>query len=117
MLESLGYIGIATNLLGMQIADARDSSFSLRTDERAGRLFVERGGREGVNAMGWQVADGDALAQLATRLSNAGHPVRPGTRSEAAQRLIVRLILGRSCMGMSVFLNGKGQRSRHQATP
>lgn len=110
MLQSLGYIGVATTqidawatfsakLLGMQIADARDSGFSLRTDERAGRLFVERGERDGVNAMGWQVADGDALAQLATRLSNAGHVVTPGTRSEAERRRVAGLIIAHDPVG------------------
>ncbi len=110
MLESLGYIGIATrqidawatfatHLLGMQMADARDGGFSLRTDERAGRLFVERGERDGVNAMGWQVVNGDVLVQVATRLSNAGHPVRPGTRGEAEQRRVADLIIAHDPAG------------------
>jgi len=110
MLQSLGYIGIATtqtdmwatfaaNLLGMQIADARAGGFSLRTDERAGRLFVERGERDGVSAMGWEVADGEALAQLATRLSNAGHAVTPGTWSEAERRRVADLIIAHDPAG------------------
>ncbi len=110
MLESLGYIGVATRqidawgtfatqLLGMQIADVRDGSFSLRTDECAGRLFVERGERDGVNTMGWQVADGDALVQVGTRLSNAGHAVTPGTRSEAEQRRVADLIIAHDPAG------------------
>lgn len=94
MLQSLGYIGIttarvdawagfATDLLGMQLTDRRARGFALRTDDRAGRLFVESGACEGVSATGWEVADGDALARLAARLSDAGHPVIPGTSFEA----------------------------------
>lgn len=110
MLQSLGYIGVttaqadawagfATGLLGMQLADRGAGGFALRTDDRAGRLFVERGEHERVSAMGWEVADGDALARLAARLSDAGHPVAPGTPAEAERRRVAALIVAHDPAG------------------
>lgn len=110
MLQSLGYIGVvtaqadawarfATKLLGMQVSDSGTQGFALRTDNRAGRLFVEPGTREGVSAMGWEVADGDALAQLATRLADAGHPVTPGTALEAERRRVRELVIAHDPAG------------------
>lgn len=110
MLESLGYIGIttasadawtafATAKLGMQLGDRSAQGFSLRTDERAGRLFVETGRHERVSAMGWEVADGDALARLAGRLCDAGHPVTPGTPIEAEQRRVEALLIAHDPAG------------------
>lgn len=104
MLKSLGYVAVttaqpdawadfATTLLGMQQTDLDGRGFALRTDERAARMFVEAGVREGVSAMGWEVADGAALARLATRLSDAGHRVVPGTPIEAEQRRVAALVI------------------------
>lgn len=118
LLQSLGYIGVSTaqadawadfstGLLGMQVADRNGSGFALRTDGRAGRLFVEKGAREGVSATGWEVADAAALAQLAAQLSDAGHPVRPGTRIEAEQRRVAALIIGEDPAGNRIeFFHG-----------
>jgi 2,3-dihydroxybiphenyl 1,2-dioxygenase len=110
MLQSLGYIAVttaksdawvafSTGLLGMQIADRGRDGFALRTDGRAGRLFIETGDREAVSAMGWEVADADALARLATRLADAGHPARPGTASEAEQRRVQAMIVAHDPAG------------------
>ena len=123
MLQSLGYIGIttaqpdswgdfATSLLGMQIADRTDRTFALRTDTRAGRLFVESGGQEKVSAMGWEVADADALAHLATRLANAGHPVTTGTAIQAEQRRVRDLVITRDPAGNRLeFFHGAAMAS------
>jgi 2,3-dihydroxybiphenyl 1,2-dioxygenase len=103
-LQSLGYIVIATDkvddwadfstrLLGMEMTDRGSNGFALRTDERAGRLFVDHGTRDCVSAMGWEVADADALARLAARLADAGHVVRPGTAIEAERRRVAELIV------------------------
>ncbi|MBA16898.1 MAG: biphenyl 2,3-dioxygenase [Sphingomonas sp.] len=99
MLQSLGYVMVATargddwadfasGLLGMQVAERSASGFDLRTDDRAARLLVERDAAEAVTAMGWEVADADALAALAARLSNAGHRVEQGTSGEAERRRV-----------------------------
>ena len=110
LLQSLGYIGVttaqadawadfSTGLLGMQVADRAANGFAMRTDDRAGRLFVEHGAQERVSAMGWEVADADALARLAARLSDAGHPVRPGTPLEAEQRRVAALLVAHDPAG------------------
>lgn len=110
LLQSLGYVAVATaeadswasfatGLLGMQLADRGASGFALRTDERAGRLFVEKGAGERVAAMGWEVADADALARLATRLADAGHAVRSGTAVEAEQRRVAALVIAEDPAG------------------
>lgn len=109
-LQSLGYIGVTTahdeawaefagSLLGMQVVDRSSAGFALRTDARAGRVFAEWGGGEGVSAMGWEVADGAALARLAVRLSDAGHPVRPGTTLEAERHRVAELIVAHDPVG------------------
>lgn len=110
LLRSLGYIVVATRnetawmdfatgLLGMQAADRDARGFALRTDARAGRLFVERGGTEQVRAMGWEVADADALDALAARLTNAGHGARAGTGLEAEQRRVAALLIAHDPAG------------------
>lgn len=118
LLQSLGYIAVttakaeawadfSTALLGMQIVDPARDGFALRTDARAGRLFVEKGAREQVSAMGWEVADADALAQLATRLSDAGHAVRPGTTTEAERRRVAALLVAQDPAGNRIeFFHG-----------
>ncbi|MCM8732261.1 VOC family protein [Hephaestia sp. GCM10023244] len=110
MLQSLGYIVVttaqadtwgsfATGLLGMQIADRGATGFALRTDERAGRLFVEAGQGEQVGAMGWEVADAEALARLAARLADRGHRVTPGTALEAERRRVTDLVIAHDPVG------------------
>lgn len=121
LLRSLGYIAVATRddqawaefarkLLGMQVAERHAHGFSLRTDGRAGRLFVERGDADRVSAMGWEVADGDALAALAARLSDAGCPVRTGTVQETEQRRVVALLIARDPVGNRIeFFHGAAE--------
>jgi 2,3-dihydroxybiphenyl 1,2-dioxygenase len=100
---SLGYVGFSSNhleewsrfasdLLGLEAAAASRNAVSLRCDNRAQRLFVERGSTETISCIGWEVADADALAALAARLSNAGVAVEPGSPELAAQRRVKALI-------------------------
>lgn len=121
LLQSLGYVAVATadadgwadfstRLLGMQIADRTPGGFALRTDARAGRLFVESGAGERVAAMGWEVADADALARLAVRLADAGHPVRSGTAIEAERRRVTALLVARDPAGNRLeFFHGAAE--------
>lgn len=113
LLRSLGYIAVATrddahwadfasNLLGMQVADRDERGFALRTDNRAGRVFVKRGGVDQVSATGWEVDDADALGVLAARLSDAGCPVRAGTAREAEQRRVAGLLVARDPAGNGI---------------
>lgn len=110
LLQSLGYIAFATrddvawaefatDLLGMQVVGRSPAGFGLRTDARDRRLFVERADSDHVSAMGWEVADADALAVLAARLSDAGQDVRFGTRSEAEQRRVAALLVAHDPAG------------------
>lgn len=110
LLQSLGYVGIstarldqwadfATGLLGMQVADHQQSGLTLRTDARVGRLFLDAAARDTVSAIGWEVANGDALAALASRLSDAGHGVEPGSAALAARRGVSDLIATRDPAG------------------
>jgi len=121
VLKSLGYIGVetrrredwadfATRLLGMQTADPHDRGFALRTDSRAARMFVEEGRGERVAVIGWEVADAEALARLATRLSDAGHPVSPASPSLAEQRRVSELIATQDPAGNRLeFFHGPGE--------
>jgi 2,3-dihydroxybiphenyl 1,2-dioxygenase len=103
------WAGFASGLLGMQV-EASSRELMLRTDARAGRLFVETGTHEQVNAMGWEVADGDALAKLAARLSNAGHAVTPGTPSEAERRRVAELFVAHDPAGNRLeFFHGAAE--------
>ncbi len=118
LLQSLGYVAVATaqaeawqgfaiGLLGMQLADRSPRGFTLRTDDRAGRLFVEAGKGEAVAAMGWEVADGESLSRLAARLADAGQPVRPGSASEAEQRRVADLLIAHDPLGNRIeFFHG-----------
>ena len=123
LLRSLGYIAVATRddsgwaafatgLLGMEVADRDSRGLALRTDARAGRLFVERGDVDRVGAMGWEVADDDALGVLAARLSDAGCPVRTGTALEAEQRRVAALLIAQDPVGNQVeFFHGAADGS------
>lgn len=122
-LISLGYVGVmtahaddwagfATGLLGMQITDRRDGAFGLRTDCRAQRLFVESGDGDKVEVMGWEVVDGDALARLAAKLSDAGHMVEPGTPLLAERRRVSDLISVTDPLGNRLeFFHGAAEAS------
>jgi len=111
VLQSLGYIGVetarldewagfATRLLGLEAApDAAGRALRLRADARAARILVEEGGGERVGFIGWEVSDADALAALATRLSNAGHPVSPGSAALAARRHVAALVVTHDPLG------------------
>ncbi len=110
LLRSLGYIGIetrrlddwagfASELLGMQVADRRNRSFVLRTDERAARVLVDAGAGDRVAVMGWEVADAEALAVLAARLSDAGHAVAPGDRDLVERRRVAGLLVAQDPLG------------------
>lgn len=121
LLHSLGYVAVETSrpedwaafasgLLGMQIADRDASGFALRTDARAMRLLVDRGPAERVAVMGWEVADGDALAILAARLSDAGHAVSPGTADLRDRRRAADLIVARDPLGNRLeFFHGPAE--------
>lgn len=104
LISSLGYLAVAsaradewaqfaTGLLGMQLATRDGGGLALRADDRAARLFVIPASHDRIEAIGWEVADADALARLATRLANAGHAVGPGSALLAEQRRVRELVI------------------------
>lgn len=107
---ALGYLGIggadldewrgfAGGLLGMQVAARDASGLSMRMDERAQRLFVERARDSGPCVFGWEVADADALDALGARLEAAGVAVRAEPGSLADSRQVTALISFRDPLG------------------
>jgi len=110
LLQSLGYIAVTTRnlddwadfsagLLGMQVADRSRAGLSLRADDRAGRVFIEHGGYDRVDTIGWEVADGDALMRVAARLAAADHAVRAGTPIETERRRVAGLLVAVDPLG------------------
>lgn len=110
LLQSLGYIGVKTerldewsafakDLLGMQVDRPSKQQISLRVDEHAQRLFIEDGRGENVSVIGWEVADTDALAKLATKLLDAGHKVSLEPRAISEQRRVSELISTKDPLG------------------
>ncbi len=82
----LGYFGIgasdiaawrvyAGEVLGCQVVDREDGSLHLRLDERAWRIAIEPAPEDDVSFVGWEVEGPAALAALAQRLRDGGHPV------------------------------------------
>lgn len=104
-ITALGYIGIrsahlsgwddlATRLLGMQRVDRAGKVRAFRMDDRAQRLLVSsNGASEGLDVLGWEVADAEALDRLAARLDAAGVRVVRAPQSLASERRVKDLIL------------------------
>jgi 2,3-dihydroxybiphenyl 1,2-dioxygenase len=101
---ALGYIGIhatrlddwdgyATRLLGMQRVDRAGRMRAFRMDDRAQRLIVSGAGEDGLDVIGWEVADAAGLDALGARLEDARVAVRRGTRALADERRVADLIL------------------------
>lgn len=109
-LQSLGYVGIATDrledwsqfatgLLGMQVIERGRSGLALRMDDRKQRLIVDRDSRNGCNFFGWEVADAAALDRLAAHLEDDGVAVTREPRAIADRRCVEDLISFHDPMG------------------
>lgn len=107
--SSLGYLVVesgridawrafATSLLGMQGCE-EGGELRLRMDERAARIVVLPGEEERVAAIGWEVADAGALAELETRLQQAGHEAARESDALAAQRGVAEILVTRDPEG------------------
>lgn len=103
-LIALGYIGVrstrlddwssyATGLLGMQQVDRGGAARAYRMDDRKQRLIVTGDEGDGLAFLGWEVADGTALATLAARIEAQGIAVRRATRALADERHVSDLIV------------------------
>ncbi len=123
---ALGYVGAmapavsgwndyACNFLGMQLSQAGAGQARFRIDERAWRLAVhERRDQLGFSSdpgadkpgraisiayFGWEVADAQALTQLAARLDAAGVSYEQGSRALAQTREVTDLIVFEDPLG------------------
>jgi len=100
----LGYLGLtvsnleewqrfATELLGLQVAGkAPDGSLYLRMDENHHRFILQNGDADDVAFVGWEVADQEALQELAAKLKGAGIETTIGTDAEAQIRGVAELL-------------------------
>lgn len=100
LVRSLAYLGVATAELpawcefasdGLGIAlgePGADGVQPLRLDERAARILLEPGEREGLSYLGWEVADADELRAAVGALERAGCTVTPATDAELATRRV-----------------------------
>jgi len=103
-LQALGYVGIrtgrledwaayASRFLGMQLVDKSRSRLAFRMDDRKQRLVVHEEAGEGPAFYGWEVADGQALDDLAAHLERAGVKIARGARTLADERRVRDLIV------------------------
>ena len=110
--EQLGYLvfevsdlaaweRFATGVLGLMVADRDDDgALLLRNDERAWRIRLEPGPADDLAALGWQVADDEALDAVVARLNAAGCATEPATAEQAAARRVARLVRYRDLNGV-----------------
>ncbi len=85
----------ATDVLGLMAstgADGDEARLTLRLDERAQRITVDRGGRDGLAAVGLEVRDARALDAAQRRLEAEGIAVERGSAEDAARRDVSGLI-------------------------
>ena len=103
-LNALGYIGVrstrlddwgtyATRLLGMQQVDRAGAVRAFRMDDRKQRLIVTGDEGDGLDFLGWEVADAATLDALAARLEAHGVVVRRAPRALADERHVTDLIV------------------------
>lgn len=97
----LGYIVVETNkmtdwrrfgadAIGLHV-DQLDDVLRFRIDERECRFLIQRGPREDVTALGWQVDDHETFDRIVRRVTERGVPIKEGTPEEAALRGVERL--------------------------
>jgi 2,3-dihydroxybiphenyl 1,2-dioxygenase len=112
-LKALAYVGLqvarldewrsfCTDVVGLQLGETGAGRASFRMDERASRLQLEQGSRDGQLAIGWEVEDAAALAAFCDRLDRGGIAWEPGSRALAQQRAVRDLICLRDPSGHAV---------------
>ncbi|MFI6520694.1 VOC family protein [Spirillospora sp. NPDC050679] len=101
-LDAWEHFGVT--LLGMQLASRTPESLALRTDGKAHRWLVQRGGADDLVASGYEVASEARLEELAAGLAAAGFEVADGGADLAAARRVERLVITSDPMGNRVEL-------------
>ena len=100
---SLGYMGVRAKKLedwtsygprhlGLQRVDKSRSSVAFRMDDRSQRIVVNEANDDGVDFLGWEVADKRALDALGARLEQGKIRVTRGSRALADERKVADLV-------------------------
>ena len=103
-IASLAYIGVrsddldgwgsfAGSLLGMQCLDRAGKTLAMRMDDHAQRLVISDEPGETIAFIGWEVESSADLQHYASRLEQAGHPVKYGDRDLAQRRLVEEVVV------------------------
>ena len=103
-LQALGYVGIRTSkledwatyagrFLGMQLVDKTRTSLAFRMDDRKQRVVVSEDAGEGPAFYGWEVADSQALDDLAAHLERSQVKFARGSRALADERRVKDLVV------------------------
>lgn len=77
--------------VGLHVDELTRDTLRLRLDDRECRFLVERGRREDVTAIGWEIDDHETFEVVLGRVRAAGLPVTEGAAEEAALRGVERL--------------------------
>jgi extradiol dioxygenase len=99
LFHSLGYLGVtspqagrwpgfARDVLGMEVVTEPDGTLRVRWHDRAYPLAVHPGDQDTIAYLGWQVADGTAMAEVVAELGRRGVSVRVEEREVAAERMV-----------------------------
>ncbi|MDX6740784.1 VOC family protein [Actinocorallia sp. A-T 12471] len=94
----------AVELLGMQTGERTADTLTLRMDHKAHRWICERGPANDLAATGYAVADEADLAELVSRLRNAGVQVAEGDAALAAARKVERIAVTADPLGNRIEL-------------
>ena len=130
LISSLGYLRIAatdpdawrefgTKVLGMTEGRGPDrSAVYLRMDDFPARLIIVPGARDRLLACGWEVADDQALTEVAHILAAADVPVKQGDAAELADRRVGQLLRTEDPSGNAVeIFCGAALDSRPSVSP
>ncbi len=79
------------DVAGFSVHDA-PGGLALRIDERAGRLFIVKGDRDGYFASGWEVRTEGQFAEAIALLDARGIPYTKGTSAECALRHVTEMV-------------------------
>lgn len=100
--NALGYVVIEASdldawqrfgqdILGMAACRADEDHLYLRMDEREWRILVQRGPRDDLAVMGWEVADHARFEKLVLHLRDAGYAIAEADEAACAARRVKRL--------------------------
>jgi 3,4-dihydroxy-9,10-secoandrosta-1,3,5(10)-triene-9,17-dione 4,5-dioxygenase len=130
LISSLGYLRISatdtgawrefgTRVLGMTEGRGPDpSAVYLRMDDFPARLIVVPGEQDRLLATGWEVADDQALTEVARTLAAADVPVKQGDVAELADRRVGQLLHAEDPSGNAVeIFSGAALDGRPSVSP